>query len=140
MNRNILDCRIVSVVTISAGYGWAGGHFIPTDSGPLAYLFQITILLVLFILGTGYLGLSEEQKWKRHWSIRGLTIFSMLSFLVNVVNIIHGAMNEKSNSFGSHNSVADLIPIGIILAGTGLWLITLFYSTFTRKSKIHIRK
>lgn len=76
------------------------------------------------MLGIRYLGLSDGEKLKKHWSTRGLTIFSILSFVINVANIIHGAFNKSLNSFGSHNSTADLIPIGIILTGAGLWLIT----------------
>src|SRR5580692_3806105 len=97
MNKNMNDCRIASIIIISAGYGWAGGHYIPPDSSLIAYLFQLIILSVLLILGTGYLGLSEEEKLKKHWSIRGLTIFSILSLVINVGNIIHGAMNKSSN-------------------------------------------
>jgi hypothetical protein len=126
MNKNMNDCRIASIIIISAGYGWAGGHYIPPDSSAIAYLFQTIILLALLILGTGYLGLSEEEKFKKHWPIRGLTIFSILSLVINVGNIIHGAMNKSSNSFGSHNSPADLVPIGIIITGTSLWLSTVF--------------
>jgi hypothetical protein len=131
MNKSINTCRIASIVIISAGYGWAGGHYIPPDSSLLAYIFQIIILLVLLILGTGYLGLSEDEKFKKHWSIRGLTIFSILSLLINVANIIHGAMNKSANNFGSHNNPADLVPIGIILTGTSLWLST--YSNAFKK-------
>lgn len=126
MSRNILICRIISIAIMAAGYGWAGGHFIPPNSSPIAYLFQIIILLILFILATGYLKLPDEKKWEKHWSIRGLTIFSGLSFLINIANIIHGSMNISSNSFGSHDTLADMVPIGIILTGTGLWLLSLF--------------
>jgi hypothetical protein len=126
MNRNILIYRIISIVFMAAGYGWAGGHFIPPNSSLVAYLFQIIILLVLFILAAGYLKLPDEKKWEKHWSIRGLTIFSALSFLINIANIIHGSMNISSSSFGSHNTLADLFPISIILTGTGLWLLSLF--------------
>jgi hypothetical protein len=133
MSKNINTFRTASIIIISAGYGWAGGHYIPPDSSPQAYLFQIIIILVLLILGTGYLGLSEEEKLKKHWSIRGLTIFSILSLVINVGNIIHGAMNKSSNRFGSHNSAADLIPIGIILTGTILWLGAFYMSAESDK-------
>jgi hypothetical protein len=135
MNKSTSACRIASIVIISAGYGWAGGHYIPPDSSPVAYLFQIIILLILLILATGYLGLSEEEKFKKHWSIRGLTIFSILSLLINIGNIIHGALNKSPESFGSHNTPADLVPIGIILTGTSLWLSTILpASRFCRTS------
>jgi surface polysaccharide O-acyltransferase-like enzyme len=87
--------------------------------------------MILFIMATGYLQLPDKRKWEKHWSIRGLTIFSALSFLINIANIIHGSLNTSSNSFGSHNTMADLVPIAIILTGTGLWLLTIKRSVVT---------
>jgi hypothetical protein len=125
MGRNIFKARIVSIILIAIGYGWAGGHYIPVNSPPIAYAFQLIVIIILLILGVRFLSLPETEKNKSHWSIRGLSIFSIISLLINIANIIHGAMNEGKASFGSHNSFADLVPIGLIIMGTCLWLTTL---------------
>lgn len=67
----------------------------------------------------------QTQTSKGNWSVKGLTIFSVLSFLINILNIIHGAYSTNPNSFGSHNTFADLVPISILIAGAGLWIITI---------------
>jgi hypothetical protein len=56
--------------------------------------------------------------------VKGLTIFSLITLIINVLNIVHGAISSGKNSFGSHNSFADLVPIGLIIAGAVLWLVT----------------
>jgi hypothetical protein len=126
MQNNNLKVRIASIMLIAAGYGWAGGHYIPANSPAVAYIFQLIIITVLLVLGIGFLSLSENEKLNGHWSIRGLSIFTALSLLANIANIIHGAFYSTKVSYGSHNSFADLVPIGLIIMGTTLWLITLF--------------
>jgi hypothetical protein len=129
MQNNNLKVRIASIMLIAAGYGWAGGHYIPANSPAVAYIFQLIIIIVLLVLGVGFLSLSENEKLKGHWSIRGLSIFSAISLLANIANIIHGAFYSAKVSYGSHNSFADLVPIGLIIIGTTMWLITLFQKT-----------
>ncbi|HEY5370731.1 MAG TPA: hypothetical protein VIJ75_17230, partial [Hanamia sp.] len=106
------------------GYGWAGGHYIPVESSIVAYLFQFIVIALLIVMGTHFLNNQGNETGKSNWSTKGLTIFSILSLLINIVNIIHGVYNPNSNSFGSHNSLADLVPIIIIITGTVLWLLT----------------
>jgi len=116
--------RCTSIILLAAGYGWAGGHYIPVESSIVAYLFQFIVIALLIVMGTHFLNNQGNETGKRNWSTKGLTIFSVLSLLINIVNIIHGVYNPNSNSFGSHNSLADLVPIIIIITGTVLWLLT----------------
>jgi len=124
MKSTIYKIRCTSIIIISAGYGWAGGHYIPVNSSILAYSFQFVILLILVVLGIKFFSLPENEKNKNNRTVKGLTIFSALSFVINILNIIHGFFNHDLNSFGSHNSFVDLVPISIIIAGTGLWLLS----------------
>ena len=136
MKKNNLKLRIASIILISAGYGWAGGHYIPSDSPAAAYIFQLIIITILLILCIGFLNLSENGRLRSHWPIRGLSIFTALSLLINIANIIHGAFYSGKSSFGSHNSFADLVPIGLIITGAILWLITLFQKAVPTKKAL----
>ena len=124
MKTYLFKIRCASIILISTGYGWAGGHYIPVDSSIVAYSFQFIIIVTLLILSIKFLSLEENDKHKSNWSIKGLSIFSALSLLINILNIVHGAYSSDINSFGSHNSFADLVPIVLIIFGTGLWLST----------------
>ncbi len=126
MKENNIKLRIASIILVAAGYGWAGGHYIPADSRATAYIFQFIVITILLLLGIGYLSLSESKKIRSHWSIRGLSIFAAFSLLINIINIIHGAFSSSKDSFGSHNSFADLVPISLIITGASLWLFSLF--------------
>lgn len=117
--------RCASIIIMSAGYGWAGGHYIPADSSIIAYLFQFIVIVLLVAMGVHFFSNSINENQKSNWSTKGFTIFSILSLLINILNIIHGAYNHDVHSFGSHNSLADLVPIVIIILGTALWLITI---------------
>jgi hypothetical protein len=112
--------RIAAVMLLSAGYGWAGGHYIPANSNFPAYLFQFVVLSIIIWLGINYTRYN-----------RGLTIFSIISLFINILNIVHGAVAIDKNSFGSNNTFADLVPILLIIGGSGLWLLTVTL----RKSK-----
>jgi hypothetical protein len=131
MQKVILKLRIASLLLISAGYGWAGGHYIPADSVLSAYIFQVIILTILIILSIRFLGTSTSDGAKKLGSTTGLTIFVTLSLLINIANIIHGSLYANKVSFGSHNSFADLVPIVFIITGATLWLFTL-----TEKNKL----
>jgi hypothetical protein len=117
--------RSAAIVLMAAGYGWAGGHYIPSNSNILAYLFQLVILGILLLFGIKFFSLAETEKHKRSWSVNGLSILSVLFFFINVLNIVHGFFNTDPHSFGSHNTFADLVPIVIILIGAGLWIVTI---------------
>ncbi len=118
--------RIAAIISISTGYGWAGGHYIPANSPLLAYWFQFIVIAFILIAAIKYLGINENERQQRNWSVIALNIFSILSFVVNILNIIHGAYTTDPNSYGSHNSLADLVPIGFIIFGTLLWISTMF--------------
>lgn len=115
--RAFTTLRIAALFLMTAGYGWAGGHFIPANAPFWAYLFQFAVLLILLTFAIGFLRPAAR------WSTLGLTIFAALTLLINAANIIRGATN--SSSFGSHNSFADLVPIGLIIFGDALWLLTI---------------
>jgi len=125
MISNVYKIRSASILLISAGYGWAGGHYIPVNSPITAYLFQIVIILILLVLGIKFFTLPENEKNNNNRTIKSLSIFSALSLVINILNIVHGFFNHNPNSFGSHNTFADLVPISIIIIGTALWLLTL---------------
>jgi hypothetical protein len=112
--------RVTAIFLIAAGYGWAGGHFIPAGSPFMAYLFQGVILLILLILSLGFF--NQPDLPHTRWALRGLSIFAILTLLINIANIIRGFTNNGANTFGSHNTPADLVPICIILIGNVLWL------------------
>jgi hypothetical protein len=130
MNTNF-KMRCAAIILIAAGYGWAGGHYIPSNSNVLAYLFQFIIIGILLLLGINYFIQSGIEGQKRAWAATGLSIFSVLSFIINILNVVHGAFNKDPHSFGSHNTFSDLVPIVILLLGTGLWIITIM--PFRRK-------
>jgi hypothetical protein len=117
--------RTAAIILMAAGYGWAGGHYIPSNSPLVAYLFQFIIIGVLLLLGIKFFSTAENKNDTPNWAIRGLSIFSVLFFVINVLNIVHGFFNTNPNSFGSHNTFADLVPIVIIILGSGLWIVTI---------------
>jgi hypothetical protein len=125
MRKQILATRHAAIFLLSAGYGWAGGHYIPANSPLFAYAFQLIVITAILFLGTKSLEPSEKQPPKTHWSVRAISIFSALSLLINVLNILNGAINHDKPHYGSHNSFADLVPITIIISGAILWLSTL---------------
>ena len=118
--------RIAAIILISAGYGWAGGHYIPANSPVVAYSFQFIIITFLLLASIKYLSTNEIERQQSNWSVIALSIFSILSLVVNILNIIHGAYTTDPNSYGSHNTLADLVPIGFIILGTLLWISTMF--------------
>ncbi|HSY77336.1 MAG TPA: hypothetical protein VK890_10790 [Bacteroidia bacterium] len=118
--------QCAAIILIAAGYGWAGGHYIPANSTIFAYVFQLVVLATLLLLAITFLSLPENKRYSPNWAKKGLTIFSIASFIINVANIIHGAFNSDPSSFGSHNSFADLVPIVFLIIGSGLWVITVF--------------
>ena len=91
----------------------------------MAYLFQFIVVGVLVVLAVGFFSIAETGRGKRNWAVKGLSIFSVLSLIINILNIVHGAFNSDPRSFGSHNTFADLAPIAILLTGTSLWVVTL---------------
>jgi hypothetical protein len=122
-----LTLRTGALLLIAAGYGWAGGHFIPEGSPTAAYLFQGCMILVLLTCSAGYLGSvvrSTDPRGARRWMI-ALTVYTALTLLINVANVIQGAVSHGTNAYGSHNTVADLIPIGMIVGGDIVWLLGL---------------
>ena len=118
---------------MAAGYGWAGGHFIPTDAPLWAYVFQFAMLLILFLLATGYFKciarpITSPGRMKRYRT--GLTIYAGLTLLINIANIVRGFVSDSH--YGSKNSFADLVPIVLILAGDILWLLPIISAIFKR--------
>jgi hypothetical protein len=123
--------RATAILLLTTGYGWAGGHFIPSDAPFWAYLFQFLMLLLLTMFAIGFLrsaigylqsaiGPNFETPARTNKNIVALNLFAALTLIVNVVNVIRGSAN--TGQFGSHNSFSDLVPIGLIVIGDVLWL------------------
>ncbi len=132
--KTTFKTRAAAIILIAAGYGWAGGHYIPADSNVFAYLFQFVVLGILLWLGIKFFCLTETERQTRNGTVTGLSIFAVLSFLINVLNIVHGFFNSDPRSFGSHNTLADLVPICIIITGTVLWIVTIL--PFTKANSV----
>ena len=125
MKKYFFEIRCAAIILIAAGCGWEGGHYIPANSSILAYVFQFIIIVALLIMGIRSLSISENEKHKSNWSVTGLSIFSVLLLLINILNIIHWGHNFNAGSLGSHNTFADLIPVALLIIGNGLWIITI---------------
>ncbi len=123
--KTYFKARCAAVMLIAAGYGWAGGHYIPPKSDFLAYLFHVIVIGTVLLLGIAYFSLTGNEQLKRNWPVRGLNIFSTVSLFINILNVVHGAINHDPHSFGSHNTFADLVPVAILITGSGLWVITM---------------
>ena len=113
-----LTLRLWSILLLAAGYGWAGGHYIPGDAPLWAYAFQFGMLLLLFVLATGFIKATSQSRLKRN--IVGLTIYAALTLVINIANIVRGI--EQGGHYGSKNTFADLVPIMLIITGDILWL------------------
>ena len=124
----LFTLRCTALMLLTAGYGWAGGHFIPEGSSPWAYVFQFVILLLLLFFGVRFLAAPKPLRWR----VRALSIFAGLTLVINIANIVQGAMG--GNAYGSHNSFGDLLPIGMILAGDVIWLLTVIRGGLPRRS------
>lgn len=114
--------RFTGILLMVAGYGWAGGHFIPADSPFWAYLFQLGILLLLLIFSLAFVKRSADGVGGRGWASIALTIFAALSLAINIGNIVRGYYSSDTHGYGSHNTLPDLVPIGILVVGDLLWL------------------
>ena len=119
-----LTLRLWSILLLAAGYGWAGGHYIPVDAPLWAYAFQFCMLFVLFVLATGFVkaatSLKATSPSRLRRNIVGLTIYTVLTLIINIANIIRGI--EQGGHYGSKNTFADLVPIMLIITGDILWL------------------
>ena len=131
-SARIFKLRVIAIMLIAVGYGWAGGHFIPANSPAVAYLFQAVVIAILLILALGFFKTPQPK-----WAFRGLTIFAALSLAINVANIIRGA-NGAGDSFGSHNTLADLVPVGILIVSDILWLVLMMPSFRKIEAKAEI--
>ncbi|HUX84234.1 MAG TPA: hypothetical protein VMV20_03310 [Chitinophagaceae bacterium] len=121
--------RLTGLLLLTAGYGWAGGHFIPAGITYLAYLIQLAIILILLVFTVAYLNLPNAPSLRGlrgGWPVIALTVFTVLSLILNIANVIQGVNNHSPDAFGSHNTPADLFPIVLIMIGNVLWISTLF--------------
>ena len=118
-----LTLRLWSILLLAAGYGWAGGHFIPGDAPLWAYAFQFCMLLILFILAMNFFKVTAgliTSPSRIRWNIIGLTIYAGLTLLINIANIVRGVVQDVH--YGSKNTFADLVPIMLIITGDILFL------------------
>ena len=125
MKRYFFRTRCAAIMLIAAGYGWADGHYIPANSSILLYVLQFIIISAFLAMSIKFLTIPEKDRQKSNWSVTGLSIFSIISLLVNVLDIIHGAYSSHINSFSSHNTFADLVPLALLMIGNSLWIITI---------------
>jgi NADH:ubiquinone oxidoreductase subunit 6 (subunit J) len=125
MKRYFFRIRCAAIIFIAAGYGWVGGHYIPANSSILAYLLQFIIIAAFLVMCIKFLTMTENEREKNNWSVTGLSIFSILSLLINILDILHGVYNPSKNSFYSHNTFADLVPLALLIIGNALWIITI---------------
>jgi len=126
----IFKTRIAAIILIAAGYGWAGGHFIPANSQPFVYLFQFVMLFILMVLSLGFLSpqvTNGETRPHARWAVIGLNIFAAITLAINIANVVRGTDINNHDAFGSHNTLADLVPIALIMLGDILWLIALVF-------------
>ena len=122
----ITTLRVWSILLLAAGYGWAGGHFIPADAPLVAYIFQFCMLGILFALAITFLKALTAHRaasslTKR--AVTGLTIYAILTLIINIANIVHGI--KHTDRYGFHGTLADTIPIVLIIAGDLTWLLTI---------------
>ncbi len=95
-------------------------------------MIQLAIILILLVLSVAFLTLPKASALRGirgGWPVIALMVFTILSLLLNIGNVIQGAHNNSSDAFGSHNTPADLFPIMLIMTGNLLWIATLFSST-----------
>lgn len=128
MKRYFFKTRCAAIIFMAAGYGWAGGHYIPANSSILTYLLQFVIITAFLVLSIKFLTLSNNERQKSNWSVTGLTVFSILSLLINILDILHVTYNSNKNLFYSHNTFADLVPLALLIIGSTLWIITIVRS------------
>ena len=100
---NNFNIRSAAIILMAGGYGWAGGHYIPSNAPAAAYIFQAVVIAFLLFFGIKYLSAPQVDQSRRNRAVIGLTIFSVLSLLANIYNIIHGIHNQTT--YGSHNSL-----------------------------------
>ena len=117
-----ITLRLWAILLLAAGYGWAGGHFIPGDAPVWAYSFQWGLLLILFVLAAGFFkGVAGASPARVRRNILGLNVFAILTLLINIANVVRGAGGQGGH-YGSKNSFGDLVPIALIVVGDILWL------------------
>lgn len=116
--------RLAALLLMLTGYGWAGGHYIPADAPLVAYLFQFLVIGFLFSMGLLVFANADRSSPGRR-AATALGVFAGLSLLINIANVVHGALTHDPHAFGSHNTFADLVPITLLIAGSGLWVSTM---------------
>jgi hypothetical protein len=140
MKKNFFNIRFAAIILIAAGYGWADGHYIPANSSILTDLLQFILIAATLIMGITYLSIPEKEMYKSNWSITGLSIFLIISSLINIYNIIHGAHHSGATSFGSPNNFGGLMPVALLITGNGLWVVTMVQRIRHRTKVRHLFK
>lgn len=119
--------RLTGIILLAAGWGWAGGNYVPEGSALWIYLVHTIPFLILLALCFGFFCVPDAPQRTRSISSLasiGLNIFAAGSCIVLPVGVILGAINPDPNSYGIR-TVADWVPIVIILLGALVWLTTL---------------
>lgn len=125
MKNYFFKARCAAIILITAGYGWADGHYSLANSSIVTYLVQFIVIAALVVTGIISLSVTKNDRNKNYWSVTAFSIFSALSLLMNIVNVIHDAGNSHINPFGSYHTFADAVPVIFLIIGNLLWLITI---------------
>jgi hypothetical protein len=140
MKRYYFAARCAAIIFMAAGYGWAAGHYIQATSSVFIYLFQFIIIVSFLAMSIRFFTIPEKDRQKNNWAVTGLTVFSIIALLVNILDIVTGASRSGINFLGSRDSFADLVPVVLLMLGNCLWMITIRHPAKPEnKSKFQIQ-
>lgn len=118
--------QIAGIILLTAGWGWAGANFTPSDSSWWNYLLHAIPILILLVLSLGFFRARDAHQSARSnggWANIGLSIFAGISFIGYVAGIILGASNPNS-AYGI-STIGDWFAAVILILGGLVWLTTL---------------
>lgn len=118
--------QLTGIIFLAAGWGWAAGNYVPEGSALWIYLTHAIPFLILLALCFGFFCVPDVPQRTRQVSSLasiGLNIFAVGSCLLLPVGVILAATNPDPNAYGIR-TLADWVPIIIILLGALAWLAT----------------
>lgn len=126
--QNIVSkCQVAAILLMTAGWGWIGGNFTPSDAPIWNFLLHCIPILLLLVMGTQVFRMSDAHQQAETTTGRanlGVSIFAIVSIVGCIVLIALGASNPDPNAVGV-KTFADWFPTIILNIGTFLWLGTL---------------
>ena len=118
--------QIAGIILLTAGWGWAGANFTPSDAPWWNYLLHTIPILLLLVLSLGFFRVPGAQQRGRSnggWVNIGMSIFAAISFVGYIAGIILGASNPGSAY--SISTTGDWFAAVILILGGLVWLTTL---------------